>query len=74
MLAKNDIRLIVTKKAIKRIADLGFDPQFGARPIKRVIQKNLLNELSKLILEGKVDKDSEILVDEKDGTLVFNNT
>ncbi len=74
MLAKNDIRLTVTKKAIKRIADLGFDPQFGARPIKRVIQKNLLNELSKLILEGKVDKDSEILVDEKDGTLVFNNT
>ena len=74
MLAKNDIRLIVTKKAIKRIADIGFDPQFGARPIKRVIQKNLLNELSKLILEGKVDKDSEIVVDEKDGTLVFKNT
>jgi len=74
MLAKNDIRLTVTKKAIKRIADIGFDPQFGARPIKRVIQKNLLNELSKLILEGKVDKDSEILVDEKDGMLIFKNT
>lgn len=74
MLAKNDIRLTVTKKAIKRIADIGFDPQFGARPIKRVIQKNLLNELSKLILEGKVDKNSEILVDEKDGMLVFTNS
>jgi ATP-dependent Clp protease ATP-binding subunit ClpB len=73
MLAKNDIRLTVTKKAIKHIADIGFDPQFGARPIKRVIQKSLLNELSKLILEGKVNKDSEIVVDEKDGKLVFQN-
>jgi ATP-dependent Clp protease ATP-binding subunit ClpB len=74
MLAKNEIKLTVTKKAIKRIAEIGYDPQFGARPIKRVLQKNLLNELSKLILEGKVDKDSEIIVDEKDGVLVFKNT
>ena len=54
MLEKNDIRLRATKKAIQFIATLGFDPQFGARPIKRVIQKNLLNELSKMILEGNV--------------------
>jgi ATP-dependent Clp protease ATP-binding subunit ClpB len=74
MLAKNDMRLTITKKAIKHIADIGFDPQFGARPIKRVIQRSLLNELSKLILDGKVNKDSEIVVDEKDGTLVFKNT
>jgi ATP-dependent Clp protease ATP-binding subunit ClpB len=73
MLEKNEIRLTVTKKAIKHIADLGFDPQFGARPIKRVIQRNLLNELSKLILEGKVNKDSAIVVDEVDGALVFKN-
>jgi len=73
MLAKNDIRLRTTKKAIQFIADAGFDPQFGARPIKRVIQKNLLNELSKIILEGKVHKDKEIVVDEKEGTLVFRN-
>ncbi len=73
MLEKNDIRLTATKKAIRFIATLGFDPQFGARPIKRVIQKNLLNELSKMILEGKVQKDKEIVVDEKGGKLVFGN-
>ncbi len=74
MLGKNDIRLTATKKAIQFIATQGFDPQFGARPIKRVIQKNLLNELSKMILEGKVNKDKEIVVDEKDGNLMFRNT
>jgi ATP-dependent Clp protease ATP-binding subunit ClpB len=73
MLEKNGIRLTTTPKAIQLIATLGFDPQFGARPIKRVIQKNLLNELSKMILEGKVDKDSTIKVDEKNGKLVFRN-
>ena len=74
MLGKNDIRLTATQKAIQFIATLGFDPQFGARPIKRVIQKNLLNELSKMILEGKVNKDKEIVVDEEDGKLMFRNT
>jgi len=74
MLGKNDIRLTATKKAIQFIATQGFDPQFGARPIKRVIQKNLLNELSKMILEGTVNKDKEIVVDEKDGNLMFRNT
>ena len=74
MLGKNDIRLTATKKAIQFIATRGFDPQFGARPIKRVIQKNLLNELSKMILEGTVHKDKEIVVDEKEGKLVFRNT
>ena len=74
MLEKSDIRISATKKAIQFIATLGFDPQFGARPIKRVIQKNLLNELSKMILEGTVQKEKEIVVDEKDGKLVFRNT
>jgi ATP-dependent Clp protease ATP-binding subunit ClpB len=74
MLGKNDIRLRATENAIRFIAARGFDPQFGARPIKRVIQKNLLNELSKMILEGKVNKDREIVVDEKEGNLVFTNT
>jgi ATP-dependent Clp protease ATP-binding subunit ClpB len=74
MLEKNDIRFRATKKAIQLIATRGFDPQFGARPIKRVIQKNLLNELSKMILEGTVHKDKEIVVDEKEGELVFRNT
>jgi ATP-dependent Clp protease ATP-binding subunit ClpB len=73
ILEKSGIKLSTTPKAIKLIASLGFDPQFGARPIKRVIQKNLLNELSKMILEGKINKDNTIVVDEKDGKLVFKN-
>ncbi|MEI7857149.1 MAG: ATP-dependent chaperone ClpB [Methanomicrobiales archaeon] len=74
MLGKSDIRLHATKKAIEFIATQGFDPQFGARPIKRVIQKMLLNELSKMILEGTVNKEKEIVVDEKDGKLTFGNS
>jgi ATP-dependent Clp protease ATP-binding subunit ClpB len=73
MLEKSDIKLSITKKAIDLIAAVGFDPQFGARPIKRVIQKNLLNELSKMILQEKVDKNTEIIVDEKNGQLIFKN-
>jgi len=74
MLEKNDIRLSVSPEAINLIAELGFDPQYGARPIKRVIQREVLNELSKMILSGKVDKDAEILLDAKDGKLIFKNT
>jgi ATP-dependent Clp protease ATP-binding subunit ClpB len=73
-LEKNEIRLTFTDKAVEYFAKLGFDPQFGARPIKRVIQKNMLNELSKMILEDNVDKDSEITVDIKDGNLTFSNS
>jgi len=73
MLEKNEIHLKATKKAIALIAALGFDPQFGARPIKRVIQKNVLNELSKLILDGKVNSESEIILDEKERKLFFRN-
>ncbi|MDQ1279461.1 MAG: ATP-dependent Clp protease ATP-binding subunit ClpB [Thermoproteota archaeon] len=73
MLEKNSIKLTTTKKAVDFIAKIGFDPQFGARPVKRVIQKNLLNELSKMILEEKVDKNSLIVVDVKNGELIFNN-
>ncbi len=73
MLENNDIRLSATKNAIDLIAAMGFDPQFGARPIKRIIQKQVLNELSKMILEGKVDKEADILIDEKDGRLIFTN-
>ena len=73
MLKKNGIKLTATQKAINLIASQGFDPQFGARPIKRVIQKNILNELSKMMLEGKVDKDNVIVVDEKGGKLLFKN-
>ena len=73
MLEKTSIKLEVTKKAVDFIAKIGFDPQFGARPIKRVIQKTLLNALSKIILEEKIDKNALIIVDEKKGELVFTN-
>jgi ATP-dependent Clp protease ATP-binding subunit ClpB len=73
MLEKTNIKLTITKKAVDFIATIGFDPQFGARPIKRVIQKNLLNELSKMILQEKVNKNTEIIVDEKNGELIFKN-
>lgn len=73
MLEKNDVRFSVTENATRHIANLGFDPQFGARPIKRVIQKNLLNELSKMILAGEITKEKEIIVDEKNGSFIFHN-
>ncbi|HET9054595.1 MAG TPA: hypothetical protein VFM90_10495, partial [Cyclobacteriaceae bacterium] len=60
--------------ARERLAKLGFDPQFGARPLKRVLQRELLNELSKQILSGKVNKDSIIFIDLKNETdFVFEN-
>jgi ATP-dependent Clp protease ATP-binding subunit ClpB len=73
MLEKNDIRLEATAAAIHHLASIGFDPQYGARPIKRVLQKYVLNELSKRILEGKVDKETVIRLDEKAGQLSFEN-
>jgi len=72
-LATNDILLVATDAAVEERATMGFDPHFGARPLKRMIQKNILNELSKLILSGDVKKDSSITVDAKDGKIVFTN-
>ncbi|MCF8386533.1 MAG: ATP-dependent chaperone ClpB [Bacteroidales bacterium] len=72
-LHKNDINLKVTGAAIEKMAAAGFDPQYGARPIKRVIQRELLNELSKMILANMVNKDKQIILDEKGGKLVFEN-
>jgi ATP-dependent Clp protease ATP-binding subunit ClpB len=53
------------------IADLGFDPQFGARPVKRAIQKYVLNDLSKQLISGKVHNDQTIIVDADETGLVF---
>ena len=72
-LAENDIALTATPEAIDWLAQLGYDPQFGARPVKRVIQKQVLNELSKQILAGKVQKDSHIVLDMFDKAFVFRN-
>lgn len=73
MLKENDITLDVSPEAIEWLAELGYDPMFGARPVKRVMQKQVLNELSKQILGGKVTKDSHIILDEFDHQLVFRN-
>jgi len=73
MLAESDIMITATEYAIDWIAQQGYDPQFGARPVKRVVQKYVLNELSKQILAGKVEKDSEILLDVFDNQVVFRN-
>lgn len=73
MLALQNITLDATPEAIDYLAKKGYDPQFGARPVKRVVQKEVLNELSKEILSGKVTTDSIILLDSFDGKLVFRN-
>lgn len=73
MVAKQHIVIDATKEAIEYLAKKGFDPQYGARPIKRVIQKEVLNALSKELLSGKVKADSIILLDSFDEGLVFRN-
>ena len=73
MLAKQYITLDATEEAIDYIAKLGYDPQYGARPVKRVIQKEVLNKLSKDILSGEVTVDSIILLDSFNDQLVFRN-
>lgn len=64
-LAESGVSIEISVAALDRLAKLGFDPQFGARPLKRVMQREILNELSKQILSGKVNKDSQIFVDMK---------
>ncbi|RDI56295.1 ATP-dependent chaperone ClpB [Flavobacterium glaciei] len=73
MLALQGITMDATPEAIAYLADKGYDPQFGARPVKRVIQRVVLNELSKEILSGKITTDSIVLIDAFDGKLVFRN-
>ncbi|CAM3439252.1 ATP-dependent chaperone ClpB [Flavobacterium longum] len=73
MLAQQHITLDATPEAIDYLAEKGYDPQFGARPVKRVIQREVLNQLSKEILAGKITTDSIILLDSFDRQLVFRN-
>lgn len=73
MLATNGITLEVTPPALKFLAEEGYDPEFGARPVKRVIHRLVLNRLSKDILAQTVDKEKPIIIDVADGNLVFKN-
>ena len=70
-LKSQDIRMVATDEVIDHLSSEGFDPQFGARPIKRLIQKNILNELSKQILAGKVKKGQDVVLDIFDGEYAF---
>ena len=73
MLKQQGFELVVTPRAIDWLAEAGFDPEFGARPIKRAIQRYLLNDLSKKILADSVSRDRPITVDADDKGIVFYN-
>jgi ATP-dependent Clp protease ATP-binding subunit ClpB len=73
LVAKNGIDLRFSDYAFDYLAENGYDPQFGARPLKRLIQKEIVNQLSKKILAGNIDKSKPVLVDVFDGVVVFRN-
>jgi ATP-dependent Clp protease ATP-binding subunit ClpB len=73
LVAQSGIQLQFSDYALEYLADQGFDPQFGARPLKRLIQKEIVNQLSRRILAGDVDRSHPVLVDVFDNTVVFRN-
>ena len=73
MLSENGISLRVTDAAIDNLAVAGFDPEFGARPVKRAIQRYVLNDLSKKLLAGDVNREKPIIIDSFGEGLVFRN-
>ena len=73
LLAQNGLTLEVTDRAVALLAEAGFDPEYGARPVRRAIQRDLLNELSRTILSGKVTGDRPIVADREDDHITFTN-
>ncbi len=73
LIQKNNIKAEITEKAIDYIAEIGFDPQFGARPIKRALQKNILNELAKSLINEEISFGAVVIIDVEDNKLVFRN-
>lgn len=73
MLAVNGITLSYTPAAVQFISALGFDPQYGARPVKRVIQREVLNVLSKKILSGEISRDAAVTLDSDGERAIFRN-
>ncbi|MDE6080915.1 MAG: type VI secretion system ATPase TssH, partial [Muribaculaceae bacterium] len=73
MLATNGVELNVTPAALRYLAEEGYDPEFGARPVKRAIHRLVLNQLAKDMLAQKVDKEKPIVIDVKDDELIFRN-
>jgi len=72
-LSGSDLKIEIKPEAINWLATIGYEPHFGARPVKRILQKHVLNELSKRILSGTVEKEKPIVIDEEDGELIFKN-
>jgi ATP-dependent Clp protease ATP-binding subunit ClpB len=72
-LAESDIEIELTGSALNWIAEKGYDPQFGARPVKRVLQKQVVNELSKMVISGELNKGEKIIVDSDGEKLIFHN-
>lgn len=73
MVEQSGIQLQFSDYALEYLADQGFDPQFGARPLKRLIQKEIVNQLSRRILAGDIDKSKPVIVDVFDNVVVFRN-
>lgn len=73
MLAENGVKLQLTEEALNFLSQVGYDPEFGARPVKRAIQRYLLNDLSKKLLSQEVDRSKAIIVDAGGDGLVFRN-
>jgi ATP-dependent Clp protease ATP-binding subunit ClpB len=73
LIAKNNINISFSNYLLEFLAEQGYDPQFGARPLKRLVQKQIINALSKKILAGDIDKSKTVLVDVFDGVVVFRN-
>ena len=73
MLEQNDITISATDEAVNRLAEVGYDPAMGARPVKRVIQREILNEMSRQLLEGKIHSNETIIIDVIDSQFVFYN-
>ena len=73
MVKENQIELSYTPYTLDYLSENGFDPQFGARPLKRLIQREIVNQLSKRILAGDIDKTKPVIIDVFDGLVVFRN-
>ena len=73
LVAQNGINIDFSDYAINYLAEYGYDVQFGARPLKRLIQKEIVNQLSKKILAGDIDKNKTVLIDVFDNTVVFRS-
>ena len=73
MLQNNNIKIDITDEAIDKLAEIGYDPLYGARPLKRVIQREVLNQLSKMILAGNLVANERIMVDIENGAFIFKN-